>query len=49
MGATYYLWILAETEEGLHRRLMEWHEALERKGIKVNGNETEVIVMYTGS
>ena len=49
MGATDYLWLLAETAEELHRTVMEWHEALYRNGLKVNANETEVMVMYTRS
>ena len=36
--------ILAETEEELQRRLVEWQEALDRKGLKANARETEVMV-----
>ena len=38
------LGILAETEEELQGRMVEWQEALERKCIKVNAKKTEVIV-----
>ena len=34
--------ILAETEGELQRRVVEWQEALERKGFKVNAKKTEV-------
>ena len=36
--------ILEEPEEVLTRRVVEWQEALERKELEVNANETEVIV-----
>ena len=38
------LGILAETEEELRRRMVEWLEVLERKCLKVNAKKTEVIV-----
>ena len=36
--------ITAENEEDLQRRIVEWQEALERGGLKVNVNKTEVMV-----
>ena len=38
------LGILAEKEVDLQRRVVEWQEALERKGLKVNAKKTEVVV-----
>ena len=38
------LMITAENEEDLQRRVGEWQESLERGGLKVNVNKTEVMI-----
>ena len=37
----YDLGVLAEGEEELQRRMMEWEEALQRKGLKVSARKAE--------
>ena len=36
--------VLAETEEELQRRVVEWQEAIKRKGLKIKEKITEIIM-----
>ena len=36
--------VIAETEEGLIKRLNEWKDNVESKGMKVNMNKTKVMI-----
>ena len=37
--------VIAETEEELIKRLNEWKDNVERKGMRVNMNKTKVMIM----
>ena len=38
--------VIAETEEELIKRLNEWKENVESKGMRVNMNKTKVLFIY---
>jgi len=36
--------VIAETEEGLIKRLNEWNDFVENRGMRVNMNKTKVMI-----
>jgi len=51
MGSNYYLLalvVIAETEEDLIKRLNEWKDFVENRGMRVNMNKIKVMISGNG-